>query len=292
MLPVQACPSIHFYRDDHDKSFHRYQAMTFPHCIVVGPDGLIKAITLPDHVNSEVLEKIARQEPVNLPLKSGRLADNQWDYKPSDGDEPTYQVIVEPTFCQSAGAFLPPGGRRYSADGVTVESALQAAFHTNYTHVDCQIPDAMRNQQYRISVWVPDGQEATLGDTILDSIQRVAPVQASLQTKEREVYVVTRDSQIEIPRSTVSGAGVGFSRGRITGDGISLAMLVSSVENFARIPLVDETGIDFRFDIELQYDVADFSVLQNELKEKMGLKLTKARRPSPILCIRPKTEKL
>ncbi len=286
---IRKYPSIRFFSDNQEQTFQRYKALTIPHCVVVGPDGLIKAITLPHNLNADILSQIAKGEEIELPLKAGRRADVEWDFKPDiDGQmhEPTFQIIIEPTICESAGARQPPHGRSYSADGVTVETIAGAAFGLNYTRIDCQIPAKIRHQQYRVSIWVPSGKESSLGATMWEAVQKVAPVKADFHSVEKDVYVLSRDPSRTLPASTATGEGIGFSRGLLDGAGVTTKQLAFAIENFAQMPVVDETGIDFCFDAKLKYDVSDFAILENQLTQQLGLKLTKERRQVRLLFIR------
>jgi thiol-disulfide isomerase/thioredoxin len=289
------CPSIHFFRDPDDKMFERFEAIAIPHCVVVGPNGVVQAITMPENITAKVLDQLRDGASIKLPTKSGPAADLQWDLareRIGEGTEPNFQVIVEPTRTQTGGFHLPPGGRRYTADGVRFQSVAEIACDVTALHIDCQLPARILDQQYRISVWVPQGREQELRTTIKQALNAIAPVSIEVKPTERNVLVATLTGA-ELPKRSDRLVGsMAVSRGRMSSSGVTMKQLLTFVENFEQLPIVDETSIDYRFDIELDYDVNDVGVLRSQLADKLQMSLARATKTIPIVQIREKESTL
>ena len=69
-----------------------------------------------------------------------------------------------------------------------------------------------------------------------------------------------------------------------------LSCLTSLLENQLKLPVVDHTGLDGRFDIDLAWDQADFQAptpdaLKQALAEELGLELVKAKEDVEMLMV-------
>lgn len=286
-------PGLRFVRDDADKTFHAFDPKTIPHTVIVGPDGLVKAITEPTNVTAQALRSVQKGEAIALPRKGGRRANAEWDmsapFNP-ERREPCFLVILEPTQCQSGGSWYQPGKRRLTADGLGLATLLGIAFEKPYTRVETVLSKKLLEQTWRASIWVPEDKVADLRDTVVRAVGMVAQIDARLEPRERDCFVMKCAPGRQGKPSTAKPGGIGFGRGAMSGDGVTVAALAIAVENFAGKPIVDETGITDRIDVDLHYDVSDFSVLRKNLETGLGFVLEPARRGIETLVLREKGE--
>lgn len=91
--------------------------------------------------------------------------------------------------------------------------------------------------------------------------------------------------------SESAGGSARSSAGEFSCVNQPLSCLTSMLENYFRVPIVDETGLKTRFDIELNWDQRDFQhpapdALKQALVQELGLELTPAQKPVDMLVVR------
>jgi uncharacterized protein (TIGR03435 family) len=84
--------------------------------------------------------------------------------------------------------------------------------------------------------------------------------------------------------SGMSG-GSSFSNGKIKLDRATLATFVEELGNVVGRPILDETHMDGRFDVVLNWQSGSTASLQKSVKEQLGFQLSDERRPVELLVI-------
>lgn len=282
---------IAWLRDPDGAIARSYGVRTLPHTVVIDAAGVIRAVTTPDRVNADILRRVARGDAIDVAGKASRESDLQWDltgpFNPG-GEEPRSQAIIEPTSCDGAGSIRPPGGRSFTADGITIDGLLSEAFGVSAWRITLDLPDIARSQQYRASIWVPPGHEETLSASLRDAIETQIDLEMSWVTRERDVLVM---AQREDGHRLTEGSGAGtfsFFRGKLQSVAAPLERLRAALENFAGLPVIDETGLNGLYTYEVAYTPGAPVALRNELTEKLGLELRPERRKLEILVVRLK----
>jgi thiol-disulfide isomerase/thioredoxin len=287
---IKKFPSVHFLVDDEDRTAKAFKVKVIPHCVLIGPDGLIKGITFADKIDAETLNKLRTGQPIDLPTIKGRSANLNWDLeerKLLGLDEPVFQVIIQETNCLSGGHHRLPGGRRFTSDGATIASLLQNGYGFDSVTTETDLPDPIARQKYRVSIWVPPGEENSLNDLIIKASLATSPVVAEVVPKKRKVFVATLSEPDRLKPSTKEGL-ISFGGNRIDGEGITVSSLLKAIQNFAGRPVLSDSIPDCRLDIQLKYDLTDFEVLRSDLKAKTGIELKSDERTIDILSIRKK----
>lgn len=284
----EAHANILFALDEADATFASYNPGVIPHTVLVGPDGLIKAIASPEDITAQVVRDVAAGKPVDVPVKGGRRADLEWDLKAPfnpDGKEPESQSIIERTSCQGGGSRRKPGGRSFTADGAPIGALLGMAYDTTMRRMEINLPQSLMSQQYRVSIWVPPGQESTLMPALKAAIERDLPIQVRNEPRKRDVYLLRpADGGAKLTAST-SKPEFQMLRGQIKGRAMKIDRLRATLENFSAAPVLDDTGLAETYDFDLSYDPGNPGLLKTQLTEKLGLTLVKETREVETLVV-------
>ena len=176
-----------------------------------------------------------------------------------------------------------PGSNRISGDGVNLVHMITAAWQTNYFHLDSSIKH-VPDKQYRYAAAVPKGREAALLHTLRDAVQRFFAITVDWQDQEREVLVIKSSKALE---QSSSQETLTFMRGDITRKRQPISKLASTLPNFLKKIVVDETGLDGQYDFFLSYRSDSPEVLLTDLRSKYGLTLLPAKRRVRMLMVKP-----
>ena len=112
-------------------------------------------------------------------------------------------------------------------------------------------------------------------------------VAVAMERRRMEVLVLRGLAGAENRLEPTSRTAASFSSypGRIQGRGVDFWSLGNSLEYAAATPVVDETGFEGRFDVDLEWDPVDPGSLGEALAE-LGLELEPAEREIEVLVVR------
>jgi len=79
-----------------------------------------------------------------------------------------------------------------------------------------------------------------------------------------------------------------YSNGKLTLVNRSIDNLANSLEGGLEVPVVNETGIEGKFDVELEFPAKDVEAAKAALLKTMGLDLIEAERPIQMLEVTPR----
>ncbi len=243
---------------DLDRSmFNAFSVPARPHTVVADGTGKIAAMTTPEHLTEETLQRVLSGQPAGVATRAMRVPNLRWDREEidwRDGIQPELQLIVKPVQIDAGGHAYQPGSNRFTADGALLANLLQVAFETDYFHMDCRFP--MPEQKYRVSVVVPGGREATLLPFLRSALTTMFDLSTRWELQDKEVYVLRRvgGGKPTVQASQSEGETYYFMRGKIGGQKQPIAKLVDALTNFLGKPVVDETGLSGRYDWDLNYE--------------------------------------
>ena len=81
-----------------------------------------------------------------------------------------------------------------------------------------------------------------------------------------------------------------FSNGKLTLKNRSIDNLANSLEGGLEVPIVNETGIEGKFVVELEFPDKDVEAAKAALLKTLGLELIEAERPIQMLEVSPRAE--
>ncbi len=271
--------------DRRGATFGSYQAKQRPYTVVVDRTGRIAAITNPEAVTELVLNDLIAEKKVDLPFVSVVPDDLDWDTGDTpDGIKPLTQIIIKPANSTFAGIKKRRG--HITADGAYLISLISAAYDVPFTRIVNNLPES--NATYRVSAIAPPGREDTLLPLFQSFLATIFELDIKRQMKESDVFVLTvskeNAARLQPTKSTESfGAS---ARGRIIYHKGKIAKLADTIEEVLQTPVIDQTGLRGEYDWALVYNKANKNVLIDEVREKLGLELTRKKILIEVLVVR------
>jgi uncharacterized protein (TIGR03435 family) len=278
--------------DTNRQNWARFSVPSISHTIIIGPDGKVKAITLPENVSAQALRDVLAGKAIALPLKeTGVKLDLEWDQNQiewKDGIKPLVQILIKPVSTELSGSMRSLKGDYLTGDGVLLEVLLQIAYGTDHYHIDWRLPAS--TQTYRFAARVPPGRESHVLPLLQNTLAATFNLKATWQPQEKDVYVL-RVSDNELVKRAAAAADQESSfqmmRGTATAKRKPLADLTEFLTNALRLLVVDETGLLGDYNWELPYQPGQPDVTLQALKDRLGLKLVKGRRSVKMLVVEP-----
>jgi uncharacterized protein (TIGR03435 family) len=275
--------------DTNRQNWARFSVPSIPHTIIIGPDGKVKAITLPENVSAQAVRDVLAGKAIALPPKKTGDIDLDWDQNQiewKDGIKPLFNIIIKPVSTELSGSKRSPTGDYLTADGVLLEVLLQIAYSTDHFHIDWRLPDS--TQTYRFAARVPKGRESHLLPLLQNALAATFNLKATWQPQEKDVYVL-RVPPNESARLTAASPDqkslFQSMRGTASAQRRPLADLTRFLTNALRLLVVDETGLLGDYNWELPYQPGKPDVTIRAVRERLGLELVKARRSVKMLVV-------
>jgi uncharacterized protein (TIGR03435 family) len=179
--------------------------------------------------------------------------------------------------------------------GVNVPVLDLARTAYNWTSGRIYFPDGEPAAHYDFAATLPRGNLAALQD----QIQKTLGLVGNRETMDTNVLVLTvRNPNAPGLKPHTGGSQNGFMdvRGRIICKGFPLSVdppaqafgLARYLEMFVKVPVIDETGLNGNYDIEIQWrerNDPDHKDLKKVLLDQLGLELVPANRPVEMLVM-------
>ena len=277
--------------DTNRQNWARFSVHSISHTIIIGSDGKVKAITLPENVSAQAVRDVLAGKVVALPLKKGGDIDLEWDQNQiewKDGIKPLFNIIIKPASTELSGSMHSPKGDYITADGVLLESLLQIAYSTDHFHIDWRLPES--TETYRFAARVPKGRESQMLPLLQNALAATFNLKATWQPQEKDVYVLRVSDNELIKRAAATPNQESFfqsMRGTGKAQRKPLADLTQFLTNALRLLVVDETGLLGDYNWELPYQPGKPEVTIQAVRDRLGLELVKARRSVKMLVIEP-----
>jgi len=270
---------------------------SIPHTVVIGKDGVVKAVTTPDHIDEETLKQIMAGQPTALREKVDNMSFDP--SKPLSANENfTYQITVTPFQRGLPSMSDPTGGkgvykgRRILCTNLSPKTLYEVAF---------QYPVGMRTV-----VEVKNRKAFDWSEQTAICFEIIVPAEIGekrfeiMRQQLSDLYpykpvIEKRKMNCKVLRK-VNGQGIGLKPSAGTkeesssgGQGLSakyveVRTLCDFLEGQLNVPVVDETQITGRYDLELKWYNENPNQIYEELKS-VGLELVSANRDVDVLVI-------
>ncbi|WP_020527065.1 redoxin domain-containing protein [Flexithrix dorotheae] len=273
---------------------------TIPHTVVIDKDGIVKVVSSPKEVSSEVIEKIIKGEEVTLPEKKDIL---KFDYsKPlALDDEFSIYHAITPYKQGVAGMSNVTGGngefknRRILATNVPPTKLFEIAYQWHSTiRMEFEVKNAEKLEWNKhnavcFDLIVPESLSEQKFEIMQKQLDIAFPYKASIEKREKVVKVL---KVIEGRRFDLPDTELTEQSGSEDGQGLfmknaQIKLVTSFLERQLRIPVVDETGLSGNYNFEIPWYNEAPEQIHEEL-EKLGLELLDAQREIKVFVISDK----
>ncbi|MEM1451994.1 MAG: redoxin domain-containing protein [Planctomycetota bacterium] len=273
--------------DRDDATFGAYGVRTVPTTIVVDREGRIAARSRPTDVTETALRNVLDGKPAGLDELRDRAADLMWSPADSEDGEVFARVVIADSDASGGGSRFRPGSGAITGDGLLRSNLVQLAHRVPFTRIVDRMPPSDPKDVYRVSVLAPGGDDDLARLLLARSIDVKFGMETRLEEVEREVYVLRLQEGVDpwppstAPKTERTGSAFG---GGLHHVGQPFDNARAWFENVLRTPVIDETGLDERYDLKLEW--VDGGSFRAELA-RVGLELERATRPVQCLVVEP-----
>ncbi len=262
---------------------------SIPHTILIDKKGIIRAITASSSIDENLIGQVIRGESISLEEK---IEDLNFDpNKNSLSNTPNVlgQITLTP---YKKG--LPSMSKNFTEGRMTFVNLLPSTIY----EVLYDIPtnnrlswEADKTKQkwvdenlYCLEIIAPDKTEKQAKQALIDYLQIMLPIKTKIEKREKKVKILQRceNSPAWVKAdpskpSSSQGGGNGFEM-----QNSPVNNFANYLENQLNIPVIDETGLTEKYDLQIKWYYENPEKIHEELK-KWDLVLTDAIRTIDIL---------
>lgn len=281
---------------DTDRSvFKQYGIWAVPTTVILDRQGEAIAVTDPASLTEEVLNDILQGSPIDLPDQSTQ--DRVAHGPPSEDEklesEPLFEIRIAPRARENYKS-TNTGDTWWKVEGWSLRESI--AFACNVDPNRVEVPDALTETYIDFRIRVPDHMGDALHNALRDALAMTFSVSIERRTPEVDVYVMT------LPEgrgpALLETAATGGSRymsmisaqtsetGSIGAVNQTMQQIARQFESVLGAPVLDETGLEGRFDFDLEYDNSPLGIIP-VVREQLGLELSLTRRSIETVVVLP-----
>lgn len=272
-----------------------YGVKAFPTTILVDGQGRIVAVTRPEFLTKADLQAVADGKAV----KFTQMPDVDALSKPasltsaspaSDG-KPLFEFSLTKASLAQFG--MSYGGGRINISGITAKALI--SFARQNLPTDRFLPASVFPEGfYNLHAAWPAGEQndKLIAPLLQTAISFGLNLKVESKTVTRKVYVlkaIDADHKLLTPTASTSGSRWGYLNGKLTLVNRSMDDLANGLEGELEVPVINESGIEEKFDAELEFPAKDAEAAKAALKT-IGLELIETERPIQMLEVTPREE--
>jgi uncharacterized protein (TIGR03435 family) len=272
--------------------FKRFGVDARPTTIIVDRKGRIVAVTHPQHLTAADLQDVADGKGVKfMPVMDMDTVRKQ--ASPAAGVKPLFELslIKAPPDAENG---MSAGGGRMDIYGWNAKALISFAYRN--VPEDRFLPtSALSEELYNLHAAWSTGED---NDNLIAPFLQTAityglklRVESKTVTKKAYVLKATEAAhKLMTPTASTGGSMSGYWKGKLKLVNGSMDALASSLEGGLEVPVVNETGIDGKFDVELEFPAKDAEAAKAALLKTLGLELIEAERPIQMLEVSPRED--
>ncbi|MES2108493.1 MAG: TIGR03435 family protein [Bacteroidota bacterium] len=267
-----------------------------PHTVLIDNDGKLIANTSPELLTDKVMDSLLRKKKIHLAEKK----DNTMDYEEIIKTYFAADDTVKTRFNMLPEMKGAPGlsttwldnkafsGRRLTCLNLDLSSLYRLANNNfPYSRTIDNTVKSKNEPSYCLDIIV--AQKSDLQPTLQKELAKRFDLQAKVETQVKDAYVlkITDPGKFKNITRNTSGKRTYYSRhGEIDQQDMTMKDFAGFLETFGtgRLPVVDETGNDEKFDIKFSWQPENPASL-TEVLTGMGLTLEKQQRPIDMLIL-------
>lgn len=262
--------------------FDWYGVTGRPTTIIVDGKGRIVASTDPENLDAPKLRSVADGKDVKFPMSVTAAILTMRKTSPDSDGKPVFEISLSKA-ATDARMFLTASSSSADIRGIDADYLLNYAYQTqdDRFHFVNPLPKGLYNLRTEFGGMDDSASRPILQAAVASALHlRIQPT-----TVTRSVLILkATDAGNKLLRSTASTGGSMMStgHGQIKLINMPLDDLATALEDSLQIPVLNETGIEGNFDLELQFKDKDVEGAKAVLASSTGLQLVSANRPITI----------
>ena len=269
--------------DTDHSMFRDYAIRSIPHTFLIDAGGRLRAETYPSSVTPASLRRLIAGESLDLP--SATSFDDRIAARLDEAGRPEALFLAEirpSTDPSLRGVKVTPDANL--AFGSSPLAGILSAFDGRETRLElnAELPDQLYDYVFRAP-----GDYGSRKRMMQSAVEQAFSIAVAFEPRRRDVLVLRPVAGRTVGLTEAASGAAGFSSypGGISGRGLDLQSLTNALEYAVDRPILDETGLEGRFDVALEWDAGEEGDLERALAE-LGLTLVPAERDIQVLVIR------
>ena len=265
-----------------------YGAFAIPKTVVVGTDGKIAALPFSDKLTSSLINEVIQGTYVAPPVnESGKkmtlIAPTPLNLTEKEKDPAQLSFSIKPS--KAAGTMMGMNKGKISATGAPLGTLLASIM--DVPKVCVKLPADLQDSKYDLAAtWLNDNSDV-YRPWLVNSIETALGLKITRAKQEMDTYVVTvaESNATGLRPSTAKSFHSSSSEGILAATASDLKYLMSAIEKSFQLPVINETGLQGRYDWNIYFDSKNPNSLLKALKTDAGLKLTKTKRQIDVVIV-------
>jgi len=200
-------------------------------------------------------------------------------------DQTSPQVKILPAKLPRGGGWGYGMHGKMMGTGIEVETIVQTAYESWSSARTILSTELPKNKYYDFIASLPSGN----AEALQQEIEKQFGVVARRETIETNVLLLT----VKYPNaqglrpSTTRGESLRVQPGHFSSVNTPISDLTGNLENLLQIPVIDQTGVADKFDIDLKWNRNDpqHNSLKQALTDQLGLELVPTNMPIEMLVV-------
>jgi thiol-disulfide isomerase/thioredoxin len=271
----------------------RYGGQARPITVIVDGQGRIVTYTIPDNLTAADLLAVADGKSVKFASPYDEPAPKAAKASPAMV-KPFYEISLSKAAIDSGrGNSHDRDDRGWDVHGYSVGELLS---YINNTRTARLLPTSpLPEGLYTLRVaWAGRDDDSDEDSMVRAAVALGLNLRVQWKTLTRKVYVLkateTSKRMLEPTAMTIPSKWWGYMNGKIKLVNGSMDDLASGLEEGLDVPVVNETGIEGKFDAELEFPAKDVEAAKAALLKTLGLELIEAERPIQMLEVSQREE--
>jgi uncharacterized protein (TIGR03435 family) len=265
--------------------FASYGVRVFPTTIIVDGQGRIAAVTSPQDLTTAKLQAVADGKTVRFApmLDIDALVKSE---SPASDAKPLFELSLTKA-PPNAQTGMSAGGGRMNIYGWNAKALIAYAYQNlpeDRFLPTSVFPDGLYNLH---AVWsTGEENDKLIAPFLQTAIQYGLKLQITPKTVTKKVYLLKAIDAAHLhltPTASTGGSSWGYGNGKLKLVNRSMDHLASALEGGLEVPVINETGIEDKFDTELEFPAKDVEAAKAALLKTLGLELIEAERPIQML---------
>lgn len=266
---------------DSDRSiFETFEVRAIPRTVLIDAQGRLQGMAHPNGVTADTVRALVAGRPLELPDKPSR---EQVAMSPEGQPEALYEVSLRPTTREDM--YMSMGHGDYDGGGLRPRLLLSYAWDVAPSRLvlETDLPD--QRYDFRVRTGEKEPEPARAAARL--ALEAAFDWSVTTETREREVWLLTRLPGVE-PKlePAVVKSGTALQNNTLTALSVTTEHLASLLEDVLDQPVVDETGLEGEWEVELQWEKRTADSLQAAVRETLGLDLQPGLREIEVTVVR------
>jgi len=286
--------------DNQNATFDAYRVSGIPRTFIVDREGTLVARTTPRALTSEVIENVLDGRDPGLPEVEERggvsVRAGRDPFAEDETEPPVFQVMIREQ-SESVGRITSWRRNEITMTDVRPRTLVPQAWEVAPVYVANLdlLDDDDDETLYTVIVRTTDTSSVSIYELLRIAMKSTFGITAEFEPREADVFVLElpEDGEHRLTPAEDEVRSSSWSQDGYEGIGQSIASLLTFLQSSLRKPVIDETGLEGRFDYRLPISFEIHSMDEPErteaviekVREYLGLDVRRERREVDMLVI-------